>query len=171
MLLLPLALLACTGPLETLPASDTTAPVAAPEPAPKEAPPPPVWPAAGAPLTRLPAPAWDGPPLRVVVDAGHGAPGNLGNTGFRCEREADFTRRAQDAVLARLGSWAALSLRAGRPTEALVPYDDRIAAFHAWDADAVLSLHSDTRAGDGWTLSEETGCYAGTGAPGFSVLY
>jgi N-acetylmuramoyl-L-alanine amidase len=107
----------------------------------------------------------------VVIDAGHGEPGNLGNTSVTCEREADFTRRTQDAVLARLAAAPGLSLRAGRPTAALRTYDDRIASFEAWGADAVLSLHSDTREGDGWEIAPTTGCFAGLGAAGFAVLY
>lgn len=131
----------------------------------------PGWPAAGAPLRAIPAPAWSGRPLRLVVDAGHGAPGNLGNTSVRCEQEADFTRRTQDAVIERLRPRPDLALLAGRPSDALRSYDDRIVAFDAWKADAVISLHSDTRAGDGWTVSPTTGCYEGLGATGFAVLY
>lgn len=44
-------------------------------------------------------------------------------------------------------------------------------AFDAWKADAVISLHSDTREGDGWARSDATGCYQGLGAPGFAILY
>lgn len=148
-------------------------PEAAPAPALAEVPmpPPPAWPAAGAPLQAVSAPPPGETALRVVIDAGHGAPGNLGNTSVRCEREADFTRRTQDALLARLAPRPGLSLRAGRPSEALRSYDERIKAFNDWKADAVISLHSDTRAGLGWSRSATTGCWEGPGATGFAVLY
>jgi N-acetylmuramoyl-L-alanine amidase len=129
----------------------------------------PVWPAPGAPLARVSVATRH--PARVVIDAGHGAPDNLGNTSVRCEREADFTRRAQDAVLARLAGLPGLTLLAGRPSAALVAYRARVRTFEQWRADAVISLHSDTRAGDGWTVSSATGCWEGRGAAGFSVLY
>ena len=132
---------------------------------------PPAWPAEGAPLHLIPAPTLDGRSLRMVIDAGHGAPGNLGTTSVRCEREADFTRRTQDAELARLGASEGLTLLAGRPTADLVTYADRIAAFNQWQPDAVISLHSDARLGDGWTQDPHTGCWSGLGAPGFTVLY
>lgn len=163
-------LLACSTAPAALP--DPSA-AAAPEPALVVEPPPPVpvWPAPGAPLRLLEAPPPKERALRLVIDAGHGAPGNLGNTSVRCEAEADFTRRTQDAVVARLAGSAGLEVKAGRPTEALRSYDARIATFNAWPADAVISLHSDTRAGDGWSRSPTTGCWEGHGATGFAVLY
>ncbi len=168
MLLVLVALAACADlpspPVVVAAAQEAPPPVTA-------APAPPVWPAEGAPLVLPSPPTWTGRPLRVVIDAGHGAPKNLGNTSVRCEREADFTRRTQDAVLERLRPLPGLTLRAGRPDEALRTYDERIVAFEAWKADAVISLHSDARAGDGWTVSPSTGCYQGEGASGFAVLY
>lgn len=164
--MLLLLILACTGqPVEASPA-EPVAVARAPEPAP-----PPVWPAAGAPLRLVEAPTHTGRPLRVVIDAGHGAPGNLGNTSVRCEHESDFTRRTQDALLARLAPSPGLTLQAGRPSEGLRTYDERIAAWAAWKADAVISLHSDTREGAGWTRSPTTGCWEEHGANGFAVLY
>lgn len=163
--MLPLILLlACAATPEPAPAAAEIE--AAPTPAPAA-----VWPEEGAPLVVLPAPTPAARALRVVIDAGHGAPDNLGNTGVRCEREADVTRRAQDAVLARLRGRPGLALEAGRPSDELRSYSDRIRAFNAWKADAVISLHSDTRQGDGWSVSPTTGCYQGYGAEGIAVLY
>jgi N-acetylmuramoyl-L-alanine amidase len=129
------------------------------------------WPAAEVALRALPP---LGPPergLRIVIDAGHGEAGNTGNTSVRCESEADFTRRVQDAVVTRLGAAPELEVRAGRPSAALRDYGERIAAFDAWPADAVVSLHSDARAGDGPRIDPTTGCTSAPGAAGFSVLY
>lgn len=129
------------------------------------------WPERGAELRALaPLPS---PPrrLRIIIDAGHGAPGNQGNTSVRCELEQDFTRRVQDAVVARLAKAPELEVRAGRPDGTLVDYGARIAAFDAWPADAVVSLHSDARAGDGLEVHPVTGCWSVRGAAGFSVLF
>ena len=151
---------------------------AAPPPTPAapslpEAPlPPPRWPAAGAALVLLPPPTDPaGRPRRVVIDAGHGAPGNLGNTSVRCEREADFTLRTQGALLDRLSTSPELVLRPGRPDTAPLSYDARIQAFDDWPADAVLSLHSDARELEAWTVDPVTHCSTHAGAPGFGVLY
>ncbi len=159
-----LLLLACSPPPAPAPPAPPAAELEVPAP-------PPAWPEPGAALRILLAPSPKDRALKVVIDAGHGAPENLGNTSVRCEREADFTRRTQDGLLARLRGWAGLTLQAGRPTEALRSYTERIQAFDAWQADAVISLHSDTRAGDGWSRSVETGCWQGYGAEGFAVLY
>lgn len=107
-----------------------------------------------------------------MIDAGHGEFGNLGNKSARCEREAAFTLRTQDAVLAHLRAQPGLELRAGRPTAAVRSYEDRIDEMEHWPADAVLSLHSDSRA----TKEERhhdptTGCPSAEGSDGFSVLW
>ncbi len=90
---------------------------------------------------------------------------------MRCESEADFTRGAQDHVVARLATAPELDVRAGRPSEALLDYGARIAAFNAWPADAVVSLHSDARAADGPVVDPTTGCWSTIGATGFTVLF
>lgn len=130
-----------------------------------------VWPEAGAGLRALAPLPSPGRRLRIIIDAGHGAPGNVGNTSVRCELEQDFTRRVQDEVVARLVRAPELEVRAGRPDAALVDYGARITAFDGWPADAVVSLHSDARAGDGVELHPVTGCWSVRGAAGFSVLF
>lgn len=130
---------------------------------------PPTWPDPAAPL-KIVSPAPLPAPRRVMIDAGHGAPRNLGNTNVHCEREAAVTLRAQDAVIARLQGKPGVELRAGRPGSAIREYDDRIADMNAWAADAVISIHTDARAGDGWTR-QDNGCYTSTGGLGFAVLY
>jgi N-acetylmuramoyl-L-alanine amidase len=142
------------------------APVAAAPPAPL-----PVWPAAGAPLTVLettfPA-SWT--PPRILVDAGHGAIGNEGNTGCNCQKEQDVTRRIQDAVVSRLAATGHIDARATRPDAAPVDYDTRIALADSW-ATAMISVHTDARASADLHLDPATGCRVGTGAAGFAVLW
>lgn len=163
-------LFACAAPEAAVPSEPP--PEASP---PARAPlPPPTWPAPGAALRVLPPPQAAPQPqarTRLVVDAGHGAPGNPGNTSARCESEAEFTRRTQDALLARLAGAPELEVRAGRPGSELVTYDARITAFHEWPADAVLSLHSDARQGSGAQRDARSGCWAADDAEGFAVLY
>ena len=138
---------------------------------PPPAPPVPVWPAAGAPLfdvaSKLPD-GWAG--LRVVVDAGHGAVGNDGNTSVRCEEEQDFTRRAADALAERLVAAGGLDVKRTRTDARLVSYDKRIALAEAWPADALIGLHSDARESQAVTL-DPLGCTGNHGSSGFSVLY
>lgn len=152
------------------PAADLTPLPSVPAPA-APAPPTPTWPAAGAPLLVLPPVPAGARPVRLVIDAGHGAPGNSGTTSVRCEAEADFTRRVQDEVVARLSTAPELEVRPGRPSVALLDYGSRIAAFNAWPADAVVSLHSDARAADGPLVDPGTGCWSSTGASGFTILF
>lgn len=134
-------------------------------------PPPPVWPAVGAPLFDVAAelpPSWTG--MKVVVDAGHGALGNDGNTSVRCEEEQDFTRRAADALAERLVAAGGLEVRRTRPDSKLVSYNARIALAEGWPADAVISLHSDARESQAVEL-DPLGCTGNRGSHGFSVLY
>jgi hypothetical protein len=99
LLLLPLACVTSPPP----PAVEAPAAVVAPPP------PPPAWPEPGsvtAPAVVLPA---DYTPPVVLVDAGHGAPGNPGNTSVSCAEEQDEMLRLQDhvvvAVAATRRSW------------------------------------------------------------------
>lgn len=148
-------------------AARAPAPVAGAEVAAVEAPPvpPPVWPAAGAPLRVLPAAPVTG---TLLLDAGHGAAGNTGNTNARCEAEQDVMKRVTDAVAERLVT-RGLAVRRTRPDAALVPYPARLRASRA--ATWLVSFHSDARAGEGLHADPETGCWVNTGAPGFAVLW
>ncbi len=128
-------------------------------------PPPPTWPAAGAPLRLLEAPPVTG---ALLLDAGHGAAGNTGNTNWRCESEGDVMRRLADGVAAALVP-GVTTVRRTRPDTALVPYPDRLRASRT--VDWVVSLHSDSRAGTNLRVDPATGCYVTEGAPGFSVLW
>lgn len=130
------------------------------------------WPEPSAALSVLPPPPARARPLRVYVDAGHGAPGNEGNRGCFGQREQDHT--AQVAmhlayVLARLGGF---EVKLSRHEETGRRYPARIAEAEAWKADAIVSLHSDAR---GWATpwGEVDGqvCWRNDAAPGFAVLW
>ncbi|MFN7147330.1 MAG: N-acetylmuramoyl-L-alanine amidase, partial [Myxococcota bacterium] len=139
--------------------------VAGAEVAAVETAPPPVWPAAGAPLRVLPARPARG---TLLLDAGHGADGNTGNTNGRCEAEQDVMKRVTDGVAERLVA-RGLAVRRTRPDAALVPYPTRLRASR--DATWFVSFHSDARAGEGMHRDPDTGCWVNTGATGFSVLW
>lgn len=126
---------------------------------------PPVWPAPGSPLRVLPAPPVGG---TLLLDAGHGAAGNSGNTNWRCEAEGDVMRRITDGVADAMGN-TGLAVRRTRPDGAHVAYPDRLAASRG--ADWLVSLHSDSRAGSGPYVHPTTGCTVAADAAGFSVLW
>jgi N-acetylmuramoyl-L-alanine amidase len=111
--------------------------------------------------------------LRVVVDAGHGAPGNDGNHGCFCQAEMDHTwliAQHLGFVLSDLGGFEVMFTRTGegRPT-----YQSRIAAAEAWKPDFIVSLHSDAR-GEAtlWKpFGDERECARNPNEPGFAVRW
>jgi N-acetylmuramoyl-L-alanine amidase len=119
-------------------------------------------------VPRLP-PGWQ--ERRIVLDPGHGAPGNLGNTNTDCRREGDEMWRVAAQLLANLDRPGAFDVRSSRPGGRIVDYGTRIAAADAWPAEALISLHSDARAGSHWHLDPETGCPRTQGAHGFTILW
>lgn len=163
--MLLLLALACSPPADVVapaaPPPVTGASIAAP-PAPA---PPPAWPAPGAPLRVLDTPPTPG---TLLLDAGHGARGNTGNTNWRCEAEADVMRRIADGVAGALVSRIGTVQRT-RLDATLVSYPDRLAASRA--VDWMVSLHSDSRAGTNLRVDPGTGCYVTDGAAGFAVLW
>lgn len=149
-------LLACVDP----PQAYVEAPVAAPTaPAPA---PPPAWPEPGAVHALAPRASVG----RLLLDAGHGAPDNNGNTNAACEREGDVMRRVADGVAGALP--ATLTVLRTRPDPGLVDYPTRLRMSR--DADWLVSLHSDSRAGRDIAPSP-AGCWQNVGALGFSVLW
>ncbi len=132
------------------------------------------WPAAGSEVHAVvPQLRPRAKPLRVVVDAGHGAPGNEGNHGCFCQLEMDHTLTiAQHLgfVLSALGGFEVMFTRVGaeQPT-----YQARIAAAEAWRPDVVISLHSDARGETtGWMpFHDERVCFRNPNEPGFAVLW
>lgn len=104
---------------------------------------------------------------RLLLDAGHGAEGNPGNSNWRCEAEGDVMRRVTDGVALALAP--VVTVVRTRPDTALVSYADRLAASAS--ADWLVSLHSDSRAGEGLHADPVSGCYVNVRATGFSVLW
>lgn len=156
--MLLLLTLACSVEAPALPDSPAVAdtPVAVPTP------PAPAWPAS--PLANLATHPVKG---TLLLDAGHGASGNTGNSNWRCEAEADVMKRVADGVAEALAP--VVTVERTRPDAALVAYPDRLKAANR--ADWLVSLHSDTRAGVDLHADPTTGCYANSQATGFSVLW
>ncbi len=109
---------------------------------------------------------------RVVVDAGHGAEDNRGNTSCTCVAEQDFTLAVADRVAARLEASGHFEVRETRVGGERVAYSDRVDDAEAFAADAFVSIHSDVRghALRWWPTFAES-CPIAFGATGFSVLY
>ena len=147
-------------------AGDAAPPVDVPEVVPPAVP---LFPAPGAPLSPLDVVVPDGfGTKRIVVDAGHGAPNNGGNTSCAGEREQDVTLRHARELAGRLAKVGAFEVRLARDGD-VVPYTDRLAAAVAWKADAFVSLHTDARAG---VTSWQTGGHWCTdGGDGLAVLW
>lgn len=103
-------------------------------------------------------------PHRVLIDPGHGAPGNPGNTGATCLSEQDEMLRVSLDLKDRLTP--EYDVRMTREAEALPEYDARLKA--AGDAEVLLSLHSDARATALGT--EVEGCMQSLGHAGFTIL-
>jgi len=144
-------------------------------PTPAEPAAPPAWPAAG---SRLVAPAIAFPAgfgrHRIYLDAGHGTRGNPGNTSSLCIDEQVYTLRVARDLAERLratGHFETLVSRTGQngPT-----YRERLTRATAWDAAALISLHSDVRGiEDAETWSPRPGgrCRRNQDHPGFAILY
>lgn len=124
------------------------------------------WPEPGAPLSPpeavLPV---DFGVRRVYVDAGHGAPGNTGNTSCFCVEEQEFTLVTARALADRLEATASFEVRLSREGERLVAYRDRVEEAAQWGAEAFLSLHSDVRGQPERTIPPPAAS-AAPGAPG-----
>jgi N-acetylmuramoyl-L-alanine amidase len=109
---------------------------------------------------------------RIVLDAGHGAPGNTGNRSAFCVDEQDFTRSLSDDVARVLADSGHFEVKLTRPDATLVPYRDRVRTAEDWAAAAVVSLHSDVRGhAEPWQPGAGRSCLHDHDAPGFSVLW
>jgi N-acetylmuramoyl-L-alanine amidase len=132
----------------------------------------PVWPQEGAPLKQLALPQGHRERrFRVLVDAGHGSPGNEGNTSLHCEKERDVMRDLAFGLATRLSLMGPFEVRLSREGDAEPSYAARRVQAESWPADAVVSLHSDARgAARPWL---EGSCISARNddCPGFSVLW
>src|SRR5687768_8262687 len=125
----------------------------------------PAWPVAGSPLWLL-APRVPAGRYRVMLDPGHGAPNNDGNTGVRCQKEAEEMLRIGGRVMDRLHRPGGLELRSTRPEGRVTDYGTRIRWANGW-SNLLISLHSDARSGVSWGTDPTTGCNRSEGASGF----
>lgn len=123
----------------------------------------PTWPASSAGLRVLPDVA---PQTKLLLDPGHGAPQNAGNTGVRCEPEQAVMLRLAERLEAPLKE-RQLNLRLSRQDHT-VTYDSRLRQSASFDA--MISLHSDSRAGTAWVPGPQ-GCWQTLGAAGMAILY
>jgi N-acetylmuramoyl-L-alanine amidase len=109
---------------------------------------------------------------RIYLDAGHGAPGNEGNSSVHCEPEESFTLRIAQELARRLEATGHFRVKLSREPGQRPPYADRLAEAERWRADLFLSLHSDARGeASWWRAAPEQWCLRNDAAPGYSVLY
>jgi len=129
------------------------------------------WPSPEASLALLPVPPL-GTEVRIAIDAGHGAPGNTGNWGCHCQREADETLLEARALAKRLRARGFKVLET-RTTPMGERYQARVAAIERFKPQLVVSLHTDAR-GEAWPRETGEGgrtCWHNRSDPGFSVLW
>ncbi|WP_375765211.1 N-acetylmuramoyl-L-alanine amidase [Archangium gephyra] len=159
---------AAPPPSETVPASVVIAAPAVPAP---EA--PPRWPAASAPLTvaKVEFPRGFGK-KRLYLDAGHGAPGNEGNTSVTCEPEEAHTLRVAQELAKRLEATGHFQVKLSRKPGERPTYQTRLEEAERWRAQLFVSIHSDSRGETSWWRgAPDQWCLRNDAAPGYSVLY
>jgi N-acetylmuramoyl-L-alanine amidase len=129
-------------------------------------------PGPGAAVEVLPFDGTTGRSLRVLLDAGHGAEGNHGNTSTYGVAEEEFTLDLALDVAAQLEATGAFEVQVSRGAGERVAYAARIEAARAMAADAFVSLHSDVRGTvRSWSPVPGLEARAALDAPGFSVLF
>jgi N-acetylmuramoyl-L-alanine amidase len=110
--------------------------------------------------------------VRVMIDPGHGAPGNRGNTSCFCVDEQDAMLDLGEALADRLEATGHIEARLSREGDRRVEYAERVEGAAAWGAEAFVSLHSDVRGrADRWSPEPGRSCPVARDAPGFAVLY
>lgn len=110
--------------------------------------------------------------IKVVIDPGHGAPNNHGNSSCFCIEEQDAMLDLADALRGRLEATGHVEVRLSRERGLPSDYDGRIVDAVAWGAQAFISLHSDVRGTIGrWSPDAGQTCQVASDAPGFAVLY
>ncbi|MBX2798953.1 MAG: N-acetylmuramoyl-L-alanine amidase [Myxococcales bacterium] len=110
----------------------------------------------------------------VFVVGGHGAPGNQGNLGCKCQREQDFTLDASADLARRLRHLGIFDVTQGRTGTRTPSYPSRLRHLVRSKADVLLELHSDARGGVTWWKTGQTedgeDCWRTDDSPGVSVL-
>ena len=107
-----------------------------------------------------------------MIDPGHGAPGNRGNTSCFCVDEQDAMLDLAEALAGRLEATGHIEVRLSREGSRRVEYAARVEDAAAWGAAAFVSLHSDVRGrADRWSPQPGLSCPIAPDAPGFAVLY
>jgi N-acetylmuramoyl-L-alanine amidase len=110
--------------------------------------------------------------LLVVIDPGHGAKDNPGNTSCYCIAEQDFTLALAYDLEAALEALEGYDVVLSRHGSELVSYAERVAMAERLHADAFISLHSDIRGqAKLWRPNGAEDCKWSEEAPGFSVLF
>ncbi|MGV3620452.1 MAG: N-acetylmuramoyl-L-alanine amidase family protein [Archangium sp.] len=130
------------------------------------------WPANDAALTPLPLPEQPTRKVRVFIDAGHGAPNNVGAFGCHCQEEHLHTLAAAQKLGSALLATGRFEVMQSRLTTSGAKYAVRLARAKEWKADVIISLHSDVR-GEAWPLAQPDAgtCWQNPNAPGFAVLW
>ncbi len=107
----------------------------------------------------------------VFLDAGHGAPGNLGNFSVLCEAEEQHTLALAEHVAMRLRETGRFIVTLSRAGAERPNYRERVRAAVASKADVFISLHSDAR-GEAvyWQPSPGVSCLRNDTDPGMGVL-
>jgi N-acetylmuramoyl-L-alanine amidase len=105
--------------------------------------PPPSWPAPKAPLTvaRVEFPKGFGK-KRIYLDAGHGAPGNPGNTSVTCEPEESFTLRVAQDLAQRLEATGHFQVKLSRKPGQRPMYPARLEEAERWRANLIETHHA-----------------------------
>jgi N-acetylmuramoyl-L-alanine amidase len=112
-----------------------------------------------------------GAPIRVVIDAGHGLPGNEGTLTALCDKEQDVVLRIALDVAARLEQDGRFRVLLARTATRAPSYARRVDAAERFGADALIGIHLDSRG-----ALEPIACadgrvgYHGEGHAGFAVL-
>lgn len=111
-------------------------------------------------------------PPRVLLDAGHGAKENRGNTSSFGVAEEDFTRLLAYDVHDVWAESGLLEAVLTREDAGLVPYAQRVGQAQRIGADFMISLHSDVRAdGTAWSPFAGQVFLAELTHPGFVVIF
>ncbi len=114
-------------------------------------------------------------PIRVFIDAGHGAAENDGNHGAFCQPEKDHTAAVARTLFEALPKLGRFEVKLSREGSARPTYQARLRAAEGWRADVIISLHSDAR-GYSWPWQPIEGepstiCFRNGLEPGFAVLW